>query len=542
MLPAAHARRFALPITLTAIFVVECAWFIRTQSLTFDEPIHIAEGLDAWRNHRFETWNDHPTLARLWCTLPLFGNSAFRIDALQLVGPAGKISDIQPSAPAITWPARSMNVVFGIVLGWVIWGVVRRMFSVGAANFALALFVFSPSVIAHFSLATTDDAITLMVFAVAAGLLWWRTRPTWPRSLGFGVLLGLLLLAKFSSPPMFVIAVVWMLIVAPDAIHASPLRWNWGKTRAAIIVALLVLWAGYFFHISHVQIRGGELTATFPNRAPFAHKVNFRNVDMAFALPAGEYFEGLWRVSQANKIGHPAFFMGTVSQRGGFKLYYPATVLLKWPVVVLALFVAGAILLAARKVRVAAGIWVIFSFPVIYFLLAMFARFDIGDRHILPVYPFLLVVAAACWEASKQHRWGRGVVMAAVLLLAIDSLRGAPDYLAYFNIFVPRSQSYRYLTDSSLDWGQGLLALKKYEDSHPTEEIWLAYFGSVDPKVYGIRAHVLRPGEKVEGTVVVSATDLSGQYLDDPQAYRWVLKYPRTGLIDGNMLVFKTKD
>src|SRR5205807_8331655 len=49
----------------------------------------------------------------------------------------------------------------------------------------------------------------------------------------------------------------------------NPRRWNWGKTCAAVLTAVLILWAGYFFHISHVSINHGELSVTFPNRAPY---------------------------------------------------------------------------------------------------------------------------------------------------------------------------------------------------------------------------------------------------------------------------------
>ena len=55
---------------LALLYVAQCAWFIRTQSLTYDEPVHIAEGLNAWRYGRFEQYNDHPPLARLWCYAP----------------------------------------------------------------------------------------------------------------------------------------------------------------------------------------------------------------------------------------------------------------------------------------------------------------------------------------------------------------------------------------------------------------------------------------------------------------------------------------
>ena len=72
ILPAA-AVRWLFPLLLAALYLAQCAWFIRTQSLTYDEPVHIAEGLNAWRSGRFEQYNDHPPLARLWCTLPLIG-------------------------------------------------------------------------------------------------------------------------------------------------------------------------------------------------------------------------------------------------------------------------------------------------------------------------------------------------------------------------------------------------------------------------------------------------------------------------------------
>ena len=72
--------------------------------------------------------------------------------------------------------------------------------------------------------------------------------------------------------------------------------------------------------------------------------------------------------------------------------------------------------------------------------------------------------------------------MLLLLLNAADALRYAPGYLSYFNVFVHPADSYRLLTDSNLDWGQGLLALRQYQRDHPDEQISLSYFGSVDPR------------------------------------------------------------
>jgi hypothetical protein len=122
---------------------------------------------------------------------------------------------------------------------------------------------------------------------------------------------------------------------------------------------------------------------------------------------------------------------------------------------------------------------------------------------------------------------------------AADCLRYAPDYLSYFNVFVPPSRSYELLSDSNLDWGQGLLALRKYQAEHPDEVIHLAYFGNIDPRRYGIRAISLEENDRATGTIVISATHLTGQILDNPESYHWVLRYPRKTILNHSLHVFE---
>jgi hypothetical protein len=64
----------------------------------------------------------------------------------------------------------------------------------------LALFVFSPSLIAHFSVAATDGAATLFIFAAAWGLVRSQQQPTWKRTFWLGMLPTWMILAKFSAP------------------------------------------------------------------------------------------------------------------------------------------------------------------------------------------------------------------------------------------------------------------------------------------------------------------------------------------------------
>jgi hypothetical protein len=174
-----------------------------------------------------------------------------------------------------------------------------------------------------------------------------------------------------------------------------------------------------------------------------------------------------------------------------------------------------------------------------FFMLAMLTNLNVGDRYVLPVYPCLLLLCGAVWTAARHRAVTAALVVAVVAIQCVDAMRYAPDYLSYFNAFVSPDRSYMWLSDSNLDWGQGLLALREYEQAHPDERISLAYFGGVDPRSYRIRATRIHENDRVNGTVVVSATHLSGQYLENPAAFRWLLRYPRKAILNHTLHVFE---
>lgn len=527
--------RWIIPTLLCLLFVGQCAWFINTQSLTNDEPLHIIAGLDAWKYHRFERWNDHPPLVFLLSTLPLLLNHA----DIHYVADARYMDGITPSPEAVAWGARSIIALLGVLLGVLLWITARRLFSEGAANFALALFAFSPSLIAHFSVSCNDGAVALITFVTALQVVYWRRTQSWRRTIALGLILGALIATKFSTPLIFAIALALVLVLKPDSVMFDPREWNWRKAFALVGIAFLFVWGVYFFHWTKVSVKNGFVTVTSPNRTKAATGDLHRPLNLTLYLPAGEYLEGMGRVGRHLDIGHPSFFLGQVSTDKGWKAYFPVVVLLKWPIVVLALFLTAVVLGLVRRIRFPSDLLLFSIFPGFYFLTAIFSKVDLGERHILLVYPFALLFVASLWQFARQNRAIMVLLLALVVVNAADTLRYAPGYLSYFTPFVNPATSYKLLSDSNLDWGQGLLALRKYQAEHPNDPIHLDYFGTMDPSLYGIRYIPLPQNERASGTVVVSATYLSGQLLKDPNSFHWLFQYPRVAILDHSLYVFQ---
>lgn len=160
--------------------------------------------------------------------------------------------------------------------------------------------------------------------------------------------------------------------------------------------------------------------------------------------------------------------------------------------------------------------------PAFYLLYAMNMNINIGNRHILPVYPFLIVFAskigrafdeafaarageaakkagAAGWRAKLMKPRTLAYACAALLIwAAAETAFIHPHYLSDFNeIAGGPSHGQEWLVDSNLDWGQDLKGLGKYlqqyKQEHPQDPAYVCYFGNVNPKYYGVEANHL-PG------------------------------------------------
>jgi hypothetical protein len=108
-------------------------------------------------------------------------------------------------------------------------------------------------------------------------------------------------------------------------------------------------------------------------------------------------------------------------------------------------------------------------------LLALSSRINIGFRHFLPAYAFMIMLASRALGRSGRIR--ACLCWIGVAAAAVHSLSYHPDYLSYINS--PQHRPYLTFSDSNVDWGQALKQVGAWLDRHAThsKKPALFYFG-----------------------------------------------------------------
>jgi tetratricopeptide (TPR) repeat protein len=129
---------------------------------------------------------------------------------------------------------------------------------------------------------------------------------------------------------------------------------------------------------------------------------------------------------------------------------------------------------------------------------------------------------AALASSNRRWAWVCGVLILAHIVSALSVF---PSTMAYANeAWGGPSNLHNLLSDANVDWAQQLFHVKQWQDRHPQEECWFAYFAypEIDPAVYGIHCHHLPTVDTawvggtdivppvLHGAVLISAGDLSG--------------------------------
>jgi len=541
---------------------------------TMDEPLHAAGAFVEVFHGDYRINPEDPPLWKRWAMLP-HSRIALAIDRDDqdfmgaLVDPASHASRFatrslyqragNDGADFVQRSRWMMSLIF-VALAWVtsIWA--WRIAGPWAAIATAALMSLDPNFLAHGPLVKNDVAISLLFVALAACVWSVGCQIRLWNVAALAIVCGVALATKFSgvlAVPILAIAMLCRAII--------PGRWRAGGFEFRSVPARLlasggiciicaavsfaVIWASYGFRYAATPAGGvmrvsdaAQATARnqfFIQHGRFPDDAEMRSAPIPRAarlcgriddhrLLPNAYVYGLLFTYQSSLV-RPGFLLGEVRQTGWW-YYFPLAMLFKTPLATMTAGVAAVVVLACLRFWRVDG-WTsccILTPLVIYGASALTTNLNLGLRHALPLYPFFFVVIAIAF-ARAMARWPRWAgAGGAVLLvgLAIESAVAFPDYIAFFNA-ASRQHRLRLLSDSNLDWGQDLPALARWRREHPEGQLYLCYFGSVDPAFYRVGDYAnLPPGfwlgppyqwpdNARPGIIAISATYLQGNYLPD---------------------------
>lgn len=440
-----------------------------------------------------------------------------------------------------------LSVAFGAVL--FIW--MQRFAGALAGILALFFYVFSPTLLAHGRFVTTDVAAAAGVTLAGFALIRFLHNPSRRAALASGFALGAALLCKFSTillVPLFATLVLLWMFLKP----ASRSRYLSGSgimtLSAAVVVLLPYLWitARYppekqlwdtyftFFHMADgpaalagdataeadfaqlQQDRTRDLRACTSSNTMERHASRFTRCPLELVIffadklvlrAWAQYLLGLVSVIRRTEAGgiyeYPFYFRGEVSL-SGWPDYFPVVYAIREP---LALHITTALALFLAIRRLSSSPWnmpstiswlrshpaetLMLGWLTLYWGTAITANLNLGIRHLLPVFPFTMVLAArevSRWlhstpATSHQRRvqYAKCTLVAALLLWQSASVvRIYPSFMGYFNeIAGGPERGADYVVD--FDWGQDLIRLRNFVAAHQIEKIALDYFGTSSP-------------------------------------------------------------
>ncbi|PIP17302.1 MAG: hypothetical protein COX44_00615 [Candidatus Portnoybacteria bacterium CG23_combo_of_CG06-09_8_20_14_all_37_13] len=445
----------------------------KNDSAIRDELPHIVAGYSYLTKQDYRLNPEHPPLLKELSALPLLlikpnfpDNHACWTNEANGQWCLGDmfLYQIGNDADKIIFWSRMPIIILMILLGIYLFKWTSELWGARTGLFALALYSFSPNIIAHGRFVTTDMGVTALMFI--AFYYFWKMLEK-PSKLNFSLTVltfSFALLSKFSA-----------VLLIPVFILIALLKQRFRCLALVFILAFIFI--GFYYQLHLVNMPLGtqhQLISTSIDNGllkNYLHKMT----DIAVFRPYAQYLLGFSMVGSHSIGGHTTYFLGELGNHWWH--YYFVAYLIKEPLAIqILLLIAFVFALAHFKKPKPIFIGII-AFVFLFLLMGATSKLQLGIRYILPIFPFIYMFIA---------RYGLKFRPAALLIiwLAVSSTSILPSYLAYYNELVGPKNGYKYLIDSNTDWGQDLKRLAQFVEQNNIEKIRVDYFGGGNPEYY----------------------------------------------------------
>jgi hypothetical protein len=497
-----------------------------------------------WHTLHFDVFHVNPPLTRIVTALPIamcdpkqdWRSYSSRPQDRSEWG-LGRAFIVANSPEKIRWCfalARWSLIPLVLLGGYFGYRLAREMFGVQAGFVFLALWCFSPLLVAWGATICPDVIAGGLGLVAIYTFRRWLHQPDWTRAAISGVCLGLLPLTKLTWIIAFgVWPLMWCFWMIPTLLTQPEKRcFPWPPLRqlaAILFLALYTLNMGYLFdetcrplgrYVFISRLLGGHIVPGNPNTlVPGNRFAGTRLGAILVPLPA-DFVQGIDTQRFDFERGLPSYLRGQWAAHGWWYYYLYALAVKEplgtWCLATLAL--AASILGRGFSASWRDEMLVLVPFAAILVFVSSQSGFSAHSRYVIPALPFLFVWASKVGRVFQTRLFaGRRLALAAMVVLALvwsvaSSLAVYPHSLSYFNelaalLPMPAEWSYpkpvsgaevnqsllsriqcvltagprngpRHLLGSNIDWGQDLFCLEEWCRLHPeAQPIQVAYFG-----------------------------------------------------------------
>jgi dolichyl-phosphate-mannose--protein O-mannosyl transferase len=198
---SASHRALALLILFACVLATGC-W--RVYSNTWDEPEHLAAGIELLDRGKYEYDTEHPPLGRVFLAIGpyLAGAHSFGTPPPEGTPEGLHILYMKGAYWRDLTLARLGTLPFLVLLLMATWLWARRLLSSeGAALLAVVLLISVPPVLGHAALASLDVAAAATILLALYALQRWITSARLADAALFGLTSGFAVITKFSGVP-----------------------------------------------------------------------------------------------------------------------------------------------------------------------------------------------------------------------------------------------------------------------------------------------------------------------------------------------------
>lgn len=533
-------------------------------SAIIDEIAHIPAGYTYLKDQDYRLNPEHPPLAKALAALPLVLNSNVVgsesdkswQEANQWDAGWAMLYDMGNDPAQVLFWSRFMIMLLMVGLGVFLYKWVSELFGKKVGLIVLLLYAFYPDILAHGRLVTTDVAAALGYVIAIYFFDRALRQKTWKAVMFAALAFALAQLLKFSAFLLFLIFLVLVVIKAIMDRKEDNGFWrsfwlNFKPYFWTCIISLLIVWAVYIPFTYHTPVaiehRLIETSLTQdPKTLPlrnFLHSFESNTITRAL----GHYFLGVIMVIGRVGGGSATYIMGHYSDKS-IPWYFPVAWLLKTPIPIILLSFSSFFYLLFHWPAKKEDKWTIalFATPlIVYWAATLKGSLNIGIRHLMPTIPFVLIMigyfVSKIWNA-KKNLW-KILISVALVYMVASTLYNYPNFIAYFNEATPKDIRYTRLDDSSLDWGQDMLRLKKYFDDNNLKYVKVDYFGGAPLSYYipdAINWHASYG--PTSGLLAISATYYPSSRIAGPKegvwSYEWLDGYKPKAIIGGSILIY----